>query len=586
MSQQLREQMRKEGIEVIFRKAIIPHFPGVDYEELKPDTIILPKGTLFSENGIPLPCDIVYESDVAVTMRDGTIIYVDIYRPTNADKVPAIIAWSPYGKKVNNEKRRSMGELGFGSSGLILSKVSGLEKFEGPDPAYWCDHGYAVINSDARGTYNSQGDIYFFGLQEAEDGYDLIEWLVTQDWSNSKVGMAGNSWLATVQWFVAAQRPPHLFAIAPWEGWADFYRDTLAEGGIPKIPQWGYFVEGALGNNRVEDVAAMIAKYPLINSYWREDKAAKLDLIEIPAYVVASWDHIFHTPGTISAFRQIHSKDKWLRVHNTQYLVDQYSQEGEEDLRRFFDRYLKGIQNGWEQTPQVRLSVLDPGGTDEVNRPESEFPLARTQHRKLFLDVREGKLSCDPVAQESAMSYGAEEGKALFTMRLDQTIELSGYMKLRLWIAGVGSNDMDLFVVVQKLDSMGRRLGHDPFRPYMLPNLLSRPRRYYNSGPVGMLRVSHRRLDPIRSTDSEPYLTHDIEEMLSPSQIVPVEVPIRPFSMRWRSGEQLRLSITGFDPMGRFYPNSPLTPTRNKGEHKIYAGGKYDSHLLVPVIPR
>lgn len=578
--------MKQEGIEVIFRKARPLDSPGAMSEELKPDSgIILPKGALFSERGIPLPCDIFYESDVAVKMRDGTIIYVDIYRPTSADKVPAIIAWSHYGKKGNNEKHRGGGSGLFGISGLILPMVSGLEKFEGPDPAYWCDHGYAVINPDARGAYNSQGDVYFYGSQEGEDGYDLVEWLATQDWSNGKVGMAGDSWLAIMQWFIAAQRPPHLVAIAPWEGFADFYRDSLAEGGIPAIPSFEYFVDDAVGNNRVEDVTAMIAKYPLMNSYWR-DKAAKLDRIEIPAYVVASWTNFFHSPGTIGAFRRISSKDKWLRVHNTHEWVDQYSPEGREDLRRFFDRYLKGIQNGWEQTPRVRLSVLDLGGTDEVNRPENEFPLARTQYQKLFLNATKGKLSYDPVTKESSTSYKVDEGKALFTMQFDQMQELTGYMKLHLWVEAVGSNDMDLFVFLQKLDGMGRRLGHNAFRPYMPPNVLSMGRRYYNSGPIGMLRVSHRRLDPARSTDSEPYLTHDVEELLSPGQIVPVEVPIRPVSMRWRAGEQLRLSIAGYDQAGPLFHGMPLAPTRNKGEHVIHAGGKYDSHLLVPVIPR
>lgn len=576
--------MKQEGIEVIYRKSKPVDSPGVQYEKLQPDTgIILPKGTRFSERGIPIPCDIVYESDVAVKMRDGITIYTDIYRPTGPDRVPAIIAWGNFGKKASNENNRVVGSKMFGLSPLVFPLVSGLEKFEGPDPAYWCDHGYAVVNPDARGAYNSEGDICFYGSQEGEDGYDLVEWLAAQDWSNGKVGMAGNSWLAIMQWFIAALRPPHLAAIAPWEGFYDLYRDSLAEGGIPGT-SFEYFVAGAVGNNRTEDVAAMIAKYPLMNSYWR-DKAAKLDRIEIPAYVVASWWSEFHTPGTIRAFQEIPSKDKWLRVHNTLEWPDQYSPEGEEDLRRFFNRYLKDIQNGWELTPRVRLSIPDPGGTDEVNRPENEFPLARTQYQKLFLNAREGKLSYGPVTQESTMRYKADEGKAVFTMRFDRIQELTGYMKLHLWVEAVGADDMDLFVVVQKLDSMGRRLGHNPLYPYMPTGVLSHQRLYFNSGPVGMLRVSHRRLDPARFTDSQPYLTHEVEELLRPGQIVPVEVPIQPFSMRWRPGEQLRLSIAGYAQTGPLFFAAPPIPTRNKGEHVIHAGGKYDSHLLVPVIP-
>lgn len=584
MSQQLLERLRKEGIEVKFRKSKSVDSPGVDYERLVPDTVVLPKGARFSERGIPIPCDIVYESDVAVKMRDGVSIYTDIYRPTGSEKVPAIIAWGNFGKKASNERNRVVGPKMFGLTPLVFTKVSGLEKFEGPDPAYWCNQGYAVVNPDARGAYNSEGDVYIYGSQEGEDGHDLVEWLAKQEWCNGKVGMVGNSWLAITQWFIAAERPPHLAAIAPWEGFYDLYRDSLAEGGIPGTA-FEYFVAGAIGKNRTEDVVAMIEKYPLMNSFWK-DKAARLENIEIPAYVVASWFSEFHTPGTVRAFEQIPSKEKWLRIHNTQEWVDHYTPENMDDLKQFFDRYLRGMQNGWEKTPRVRLSIINQGGSDEVYRPENEFPLARTQYKKLFLNTSNMRLSYDPIDIESKMSYKAEQGRADFTLQFNQTLELTGYIKLHLWVEAAGSKDMDLFVNVQKLDSEGRRLGHNPLRPYMPTNLLSHQRLYYDSGPVGMLRVSHRRVDPARSTDSQPFLTHDAEELLDSGQIVPIEVPFHPVSMLWQPGEQLRLSIAGYQQTGPLFFAAPPYPTRNKGEHIIYSGGKYDSHLLIPIIPR
>lgn len=581
MSQQIREQLKKEGIEVIFRKARPLNSSGSGYEELRSESVVIPKGTLFSDSGIPLPCDIIYDSDVPVKLRDGTTIYTDIYRPASEDKVPSIVAWSHYGKKVSNKTRRIGG--GTVMLGLNAIKCSGLEKFEGPDPAYWCNHGYAVISPDIRGTNNSDGDVLFYGTQEGEDGYDLIEWTAAQNWSNGKVGMAGNSWLAIMQWFIAAQRPPHLTAFAPWEGFTDFYRDSLAEGGISEIPFYEFLVADVVGKNRVEDVIAMIEKYPLMNSYW-EDKRAKFDRIQIPAYVTASWTNFLHSPGTLNGFRLISSKDKWLRVHNTLEWPDQYSPENEEDLRRFYDHYLKGIDNGWEKTPRVRLSILDPGGTDEVNRPENEFPLARTQYQKLFLDANDGKLSYNPISKESTVNYKAKEGKTSFSVQLDKDLEMTGYAKLHLWVEAVGSNDMDLFALMQKLDGNGRRLGHNPLSPYMPSNVLSWPRFYFYSGPGGRLRVSHRKLDPSLSTESEPYLAHNAEEFLSPGQIIPIDIPIRPFSIRWRAGEQLRLSVAGHDLMFPAFHGMPSPPTHNNGDHVIHTGGKYDSYLLVPMI--
>jgi putative CocE/NonD family hydrolase len=70
-------------------------------------------------------------------------------------------------------------------------------------------------------------------VQDGQDSYDLIEWLAVQDWCTGKVAMAGNSYLAISQWFAAAEQPPHLTAIAPWEGMSDLYRDLVMRGGMP-----------------------------------------------------------------------------------------------------------------------------------------------------------------------------------------------------------------------------------------------------------------------------------------------------------------------------------------------------------------
>ena len=582
----------KDKVEVLFRKATPINDPEGRYPGFKPSKTVLAKGSVHKKGALPLPCDIIFERDVAAPLRDGSIIYADIFRPSGLDKAPAIVAWSPYGK--------GCGWLSLDifpwRMGVHVSALSGLETFEGPDPAYWCNHGYAVVHPDARGVFSSQGDIHFWGSQEAEDGYDFIEWVAAQSWSNGKVGLTGNSWLAISQYYIASIKPPHLAAIAPWEGQSDFYRDSIARGGIPNIGFNEVILMHLYGNNRIEDIPAMITKYPLMNSYW-EDKVAKLEKIETPAYVVASYTNELHTVGTFKAFRQMSSKDKWLRVHNTMEWPDYYIPEHVDDLRRFFDRYLKDIQNGWEQTPRVRLSVLDPGGTDLVGRVENEFPMARTQYQKLFLDANSGKLSPDPLTQEAVAQYRADDdkGQATFTIKFDKDTELIGYMKLCLWVEATDTNDMDLFVFIQKLNKKGKRLGHMIITP---PNRLltlflrlmfslgqKKVQAIFYSGPNGRLRVSHRQLDTARSTPSEPYLTHTIEELLSPGEIVPVEIPIWPTGMRWRAGEQLYVVVAGYNQATSAMAGLPKMITRNKGEHIIHTGGKYDSHLLVPMIP-
>ena len=101
--------------------------------------------------------------------------------------------------------------------------VSGLEKFEGLDPAWWVAQGYAIASVDVRGAGDSDGDTPCMGSQEAEDAHDVIEAVAKLSWCNGNVGMAGNSYLAIMQWHAAAQNPPSLKAIAPADAYIEFF---------------------------------------------------------------------------------------------------------------------------------------------------------------------------------------------------------------------------------------------------------------------------------------------------------------------------------------------------------------------------
>jgi len=237
----------------------------------------------------PLPVDILFEKDLAVKLPDGATIYADVFRPLGAEHVPAIVAWSPYGKEggswTHGTGPQPLVVMGLGG-GPRPEWVSGLQKFEGPDPAEWVAHGYAIVNPDPRGVFMSEGNHLHFGEQEGKDGAALIEWVASQDWSNGRVATQGNSWLGIMQWFIAAQRPPHLAAIAPWEGFPHTYRDHLAIGGIP-FPGFGDFIGSMeFGTGLMEDLAAMLQAHPLMNEYW-ERKSAQVERINVPAYVVA-----------------------------------------------------------------------------------------------------------------------------------------------------------------------------------------------------------------------------------------------------------------------------------------------------------
>ena len=116
----------------------------------------LKKGTVRTPGALPLPCDIVLEQDVPLTMRDGTRIYTDVFRPVGGGRHPAIVAWSPYGKEVGGQRLDDIEKR----AGIPKNVLSELEKFEGADPAFWVAQGYVVLNPDPRGAGHSQGNIY------------------------------------------------------------------------------------------------------------------------------------------------------------------------------------------------------------------------------------------------------------------------------------------------------------------------------------------------------------------------------------------------------------------------------------------
>ena len=522
------------------------------------------------ENGM------IIERDVAVRMRDGVEINIDVFRPAGGPPVPPLIAWGPYGKHGHTRYT-----VNFPNCGVKQDELSPHAAFEAPDPAFWVPRGYAIINADIRGTWYSQGNATFLSPEEALDYHDLIEWAGTRPWSNGKVGLTGVSYLASSQWFVAGTQPPHLAAINPWEGWSDTYREVVRHGGIPETCFWGY-LPGRWGHSTtsVEDLATETAERRFFDAYWAS-KAADFSRITVPAFVVASWtDQGLHTRGTLEGFKGIASKQKWLEIHGRKKWAYYYESESVRRQMDFFDHILKGVANAVTDWPEVRLEVRREYYAGEF-RPENEWPIARTRYTRLFLDAENSSLVPQAVPDTALCRYdsqghGRGRNHAEFDFTFDKPTDLIGHMKLKLWVAAEAAEDMDLFVAIEKLDRGGHVV---PFAYWA----------QFDDGPValGWLRVSHRELDTARSTDYQPVLAHQRELKLKPGEIVPAEIEIWPSGTHFEAGEKLRLVIQGTDICK--YPR-PVNVDRhedsvNSGHHVIHAGGRYDSHLLIPVVP-
>ncbi len=594
------------------RGALPVNSPCARYTGYKPEKLLLRKGSVRLKGYMPLPCDIILERDVPIQLRDGVTVYTDIFRPNDELPHPAIVAMSPYGKEIGSQWLEDTPN----HAGVPMEATSGLQKFEGPDPAYWCDHGYVIINPDVRGAYNSEGIILFFGSDYGRDGADIIEWAAKQPWSNGRLGMSGNSWLAISQWFTAAQRPEHLAAIAPWEGLSDCAREVATRGGV-MMPEFVKMLSDSFAsteNGGIEDVISMMREHPTMNAWW-EDKEAELEAIDVPAYIVASYTSPIHTYGTLEGYRRIASKEKWLRIHNTGEWDDYYHVGHTEELRKFFDRYLKGIDNGWEDTPRVRVSVLNPGGKDIVDRAEEDFPLPRTQYQKLYLNADAGRLEKVAVECESYAEYDSDRKKSglRFDLKMAEDTEILGYMKLRLWVSALDNDDMDLYVMVEK-----RRPNGLPYKFTLGPGM--------DMSAKGYIRVSLRELDEARSSEENPRQSMEREQKLRAGEIVPVDILIWPMGLWFRKGDILRVTVApyktkklwsgpfklkmakitlpkeGFTCMpgekcemytiggeemfaGSKVDTADMPRDVNRGRHRIYTGGKYDSFLYLPVIP-
>lgn len=512
---------------------------------------------------------ILVEQDVEIRLKDGTILYADIFRPANStEKVPVIMEWGFYGK--GDAATATDWQL----MGVPNGAVSPMAKSEAADPGYWCHHGYAIANVDGRGAGHSTDNLVIWGEQDGKDGAEVIEWLAAREWCNGKVGMYGNSGLAMCQIWIAAEQPEHLACIAPWECTTDMYREFMTWGGISWPSFQNMVMTAVRSGSYIEDIVGMLEKYPTWNAYW-ESKVAAFNKVKCPAYFAAGWCHT-HLRGTINAFRKCKSQKKWLRAHREFEWGDGYHYENIEDLRRFYDRYLKNIYNGWEFTPKVRLQVMDTEDYDAFHyRGEDNFPIKRTQYTKYYLNAEDMSLNAEPVTTKSSVTYDSEEGQVNFSVKFTEDTELSGYMWLHLNVAAASADDMDMFVNVRKLGADGNEV------PVSICDGEPHP------GAWGAIRVSHRALDEKLTTKFNPVQSHLTEEKIVPGQVYPIDIEIWPHSRMWHAGESLNIQISGDyirDP--NWFTNLPFDLI-NEGDHIIYTGGTEEeqSWLQVPVIP-
>lgn len=208
-------------------------------------------------------------------------------------------------------------------------------------------------------------------------------------------------------------------------------------------------------------------------------------------------------------------------------------------------------------------------------RYADNFPPPETEYTQFFPT---SSLGLSRVANPStqSVSFDARNGEIELELPMRESLEMAGHSKLKLWVEVQGGNNLDLFITLRKRDQNGKDV-HFPWITIV------------DTGPVafGWQRVSRRELDEAKSTPWQPYHTHQRDLELSPGEIVPVEIEILPTSCRFRPGERLVLVVSGHD-YGNFPVGAPIPRhkrTVNQGTAVVHFGGRFDSHLLLPIIP-
>jgi predicted acyl esterase len=513
--------------------------------------------------------------DVAISMRDGIQLMANIYLPDNPGKYPVIMCMTPYGKDQLPERFDIFKVFGMDVGDI---KTSDYTVFEGPDPAFWVKRGYIVIHANARGMWNSEGKAHVFDKQNGLDFYDLIEWAAEQPWSNGKIGLNGVSYLAWSQWMAASLQPPHLSAICPWEGFTDMYRDVVYHGGIREVGLIGQLTSkrfNAHYNRKygiTENLLKSTGEHPLDDEYW-QNKRPELSKIIVPALICASWsDQGLHTRGSLEGYKSIASEHKWLFTHGRKKWETYYSSEALDLQEKFFNCFLKEEENDMKRQPAVRLEVRTAYYTSTI-RYTGQWPLHPVTHEKLFLNVPPAELSKALPEKEDFIRYKAMAkrgiNRAAFIYQFKEETELTGGMNLRLWVSAEQTDDLDIFVVVKKLDSQGNEIHFSGYNG--------------NSHDVvakGWLRVSHRELDQTRSSIEMPYHLHKHILKITPNEVVQIDVEIWPSSTLFEKGSFLQLVIMGQEPVE--YNTLKHKTSINRGFHLVYSGGHYDSYLLIP----
>lgn len=523
----------------------------------------------------PLTQGIKLEENIYVAMRDGIKMAVDVYRPDDNKRYPVLCSMAPYPKEMQQWPPALSHSIEAGNTNFFVPK------------------GYVHVIAQIRGTCMSQGQYNFFDLKEQQDGYDLIEWCAQQPWCDGNVGMMGDSYFAMTQYQVAAQQPPHLKCIAPFDGTTDLYRDFTYQGGVLFawfLGTWGTDVlttcnlpekvEGRLSPaNFINDVAAHTNDGPY---YWERSACTKLDKIKVPSLNMVAQRSIVHSRGQLLTYTQLKTPKKLMVMPFSalsQHELFITSLPLCEYLLRWYDHWLKGKDTGIMNEPPV--AIFDTG--TQKWRYENEYPLGRTEWMSFYLRKNPagpatkppfGLLSLESPEKEEPDSYMRPEAIdlvakgqpviAFSTPPLEKDVKVWGPLSAIIYASST-SLDIAWFI---KMADIGPDGSITPLTQ-------------------GKLKSSHQAVDEIKSKPGQPFHSYQNPVRPESGKVYQYQIEIMPLFHTFKAGHRISVQISNDDLWFQEHIRTKYTieSVPLPAKQIIYHDSANPSHLSLPVIP-
>jgi len=569
---------------------------------------------------------IIKATEVRIPLRDGSYVCADIFRPAEDGQYPIVMSKGFYGKSFYHEcicNEQEALEKEILEDRYFSGNPDGLqyENHESVDTSVWVPNGYICIRVDPRGVCNSPGQQAPFSLQEAEDYYDAIEWAATQPWANGRVGLWGMSYLAMTQHNVASLQPPHLTAMIAQGTDSDIYNEALYGGGIFGEGFWTWWWKVWSGGNfcgerRETDWMERVLATPFNDPAAYGPKGSIFMVPDMDKATAAVW---ITGPQAGAVIHQLGSSETFIRstaaVSRKFDFIDAwfpycYAASTVVEHMRYFDHWLKGIDNGAMDGAPVRIQVRTGNGAYYLAQ-EQEWPVARTDYRRWYFDASlsdwqgDGRrddmlrISDTPPKAQASVSYAADldlgkpmlspmgpiggtprwqTGISFISEPMTEDMAMVGYMKAALWVSS-SSEDMDVFVSLRVIDEHGQEIRYDaPVHP-------SHP---LFAAPVGhgLLKVSHRRLDEAQSNHYWPTHSHTEADYapLTAGEVAAVEIGLNPSTALIPKGCRLRVDIQPYAPSGA--PTRAYDEAYHAGAiNTIHTGPDHVSYIQLPIIP-